>query len=84
MPEEFMSTVDIVKSVKIFNNLKGKPIEVLVPYSMFEELMELKVSMEIYKQDDVQQSLRRAKKELTNRKVVSFRSINEALRWLKQ
>lgn len=79
-----MSTVDIEKNIKIFNNSKGKPTEVLVPYSLFEELMELKTSMEIYKQEDVQNSLRRAKKDMKEGKTKSYTSISKALRWLKQ
>ena len=79
-----MSTAEIEKAVKVFNNTKGKPSEVLVPYSLFEELMELKMSMDIYTQKDVQRSLRRAKKEITEGKTNSFTSISEALRWLKK
>jgi hypothetical protein len=82
--EGFMSTVDIAKKIKVFNNPKGKPAEVLIPFSFFEELMELKTTMEIYKQEEVQASLRRAKKELREGKTTSFTSIHKALRWLRK
>jgi hypothetical protein len=79
-----MSTAEIAKNIRVFSNTKGKPTEVLVPYSFFEELMGLKVSMDIYNQKDVQSSLRRAKKELKEGKTNSFTSISETLRWLKK
>ena len=77
-----MSTQEIQKKVKYINDSNGKHTDVLIPYSIFEELLELKMSMEIFTQNDVQKSIKHARKEITESKAESFQHANEAIRWL--
>ena len=77
-----MSTVTIQKKVKIVSDSEGKPVEVILPYEVYQELLELQISLEIYQQVDTQESLQRAKKEIGEGKTVSFKNSDEAGEWL--
>ncbi|MBI3195087.1 MAG: hypothetical protein HYZ34_11580 [Ignavibacteriae bacterium] len=69
---------------KAFSSANGKPIEVTIPFNVFQELLELKLSMEIYKRKNVQKGIKQSKKEVQNGKARSFTDIDEAIEWLKK
>ncbi len=79
-----MSAQEIQKKVKYINDSNGKHTDVIIPYSMFEELFELKMSIEIFTQNDVQKSIKRARKEITEGKTETFQHADEAVRWLRK
>lgn len=79
-----MSTQEIQQKVKYINNARGKHTDVIIPFSIFQELLELKMSMEIFKQTDVQKSIRRAHKNIVDDKIKSFQRADEAIHWLKK
>ncbi|MDP2208739.1 MAG: hypothetical protein Q8K98_08185 [Bacteroidota bacterium] len=79
-----MSTLEIQKNVKYINDYRNKPIEVIVPVKIFQELLQLKMTMEIFEQEDVQKSIKRAKREIRAGETRSFRSGQEAIEWLRR
>ena len=79
-----MGTAQIEKKVKYIRNAEGRNTEVILPYGLFKELLELKTSTEIYEQKEVQRSLRRARKDVVSGRTRSFHRADEAIEWLKQ
>ncbi len=79
-----MSTTEIQEKVKYVSDKHGRNREVILPYKLFRELMELKVTMEIYKQEDVQKSLKKSKRQVREGKGKSFTSAYTAIQWLRQ
>jgi hypothetical protein len=78
-----MGTSQIEKKVKYIRNAEGRNTEVILPYSLFKELLELKTSMEVCEQKEVQKSLRRARKDVASGRTRSFHGADEAIAWLK-
>jgi hypothetical protein len=79
-----MGTAQIEKKVKYVRNAEGRNTEVILPYRLFKELLELKASTEIYEQKEVQRSLRHARKDVVSGRTRSFHSADKAIAWLKQ
>ncbi len=79
-----MSATDIEKKVRYINDAHGKHTDVIIPYNIFKELLEVKMSMEIYEQQDVKRSLQRARKQVAAGNGKSFRNADEAIAWLKK
>lgn len=84
MEEIIVMTVrEIQKKTKVIQNYQGKSVEVILPYNVYQELLKIKTSMEIYQQHDVQQSLKHAKDDIINGQVKIVHSADEAIEWLK-
>jgi hypothetical protein len=79
-----MGTLEIEKRVRVVRAARGRGKEVILPYAVYRDLMELKMTMEIYERTEVQQSLRKGKKEVSEGRTMSFRKAPEAIRWLKK
>jgi stage III sporulation protein SpoIIIAA len=75
-----MSTLEIERLVRYVNDSHGRSIEVLVPYKLFKDLLELKTSMEIYEKPATRRSLTKVRQGKTR----SFKTAAGALQWLKQ
>lgn len=79
-----MSTLDIQKNAKYINTFDGKRSEVILPFKVFEELLALKTSMEIFQREETQNSIKRAQKNIVNKKTRSFTKAGDAIQWLKK
>jgi hypothetical protein len=79
-----MSTLEIERQVRYVNDSHGRSTEVLVPYKLFQDLLELKTSMEIYEKPATRRSLTKARRQVRQGKTRSFRTAGEPLQWLKQ
>lgn len=79
-----MSTNEIQRKVKYISDQRGRKREVILPSKLFHELMKMKISMEIFEQEDVQRSIRKSKQQVREGKAKSFRNANEAIEWLKE
>jgi hypothetical protein len=77
-----MKSSQILKKVKVVNNAQGKPVEVIIPFKVYQEMLDLAVSMEIYQHEDTEKSLERAKENVKRGKVASFMKADEAIAWL--
>ena len=79
-----MSTLEIERRIRYVNDLHGRSTDVLVPYKLFKELLELKTGMEIYKQRATQRSIKKSQRQVREGRARSFRTAGEAIRWLKK
>lgn len=77
-----MITVEIQKQTKFVTNSKGRPVEAILPINIYNELIELQNSIEIFQQEDTQAGIQRAKNDIDKGDTISFRSMNEAFEWL--
>jgi len=59
-----MTAYAIEEKVKFITDAKGKRHEVIIPYKVYKELLELKISQEIYHQPETQAAIKRAKKDI--------------------
>jgi len=79
-----MGTLEIQKQARIVRAAGGRGREVILPYPVYRDLLELKTTMEIYERAEVQQSLKKGRKEIANGRTKSFRKANDAIKWLKK
>ena len=79
-----MDILKIKEKTKFINDANGRPVEVILPYKIYQELLDLQMSFDIYRQEDVQQSINQAKQDIKNGEVKSFRNMEEAIEWLKK
>ena len=61
---------------------KSKSFE--TPSKIYQELLEVKFSLEIYQQPEVQASLQRAKQDVETNRVKTVQTVDEAIEWLNQ
>lgn len=79
-----MSTTALQKKARIFSDVRGRPTEVIIPYKVFQEFLEMKMSMEIYEREEVQEQLRHSKESVRKGKARTFTNVDEAIEWLKK
>jgi hypothetical protein len=77
-----MDALKIKEKTKFINDVNGKPVEVIIPYKVYQELLGLQMSFDIYRQENVQQSIKQAKQDIKNGRVRSFNNMEEAFEWL--
>jgi len=59
-----MKLSQLQKKIKFINDAKGKPVEVVLPYGVYQEYMDMKVSLEFYKSLETQNSIKKAKEDI--------------------
>ncbi len=74
----------ILEKTKLIKNAKGRPIKVVLPYRAYRELVELKISQEIYERPETQEAIRNARRDVVAGRVRRFKNLAEALRWLNE
>lgn len=79
-----MTTMEIQKKAKFVTDISGKPKEVILPYNVYKKLLDLELSMEIFRQNDTQKSISRAKEDIKKGRVKSFNSAKDAVEWLEK
>ncbi len=79
-----MTTAVLDRKVKVVHNSKGRPVEVILPYSTYKGLRNLQISMEIYHDPETQASIMRAKKDVAEGRVKGFQTLKEAFEWLDE
>lgn len=79
-----MQAQTIVEKAKLVTDSKGKPIEVVLPYRAYRELVELKIAQEIYERPGTQDAIRAAKRDIAAGRFRRFKNLSEALRWLNE
>ena len=77
-----METTEIEKKAKFITDKDGKSAEVILPLHIYQQLAELLASIDIYNQGDTQKSIRKAKREIDEGDIVSFKNMDEAIEWL--
>ncbi len=59
-----MTAHAIEEKARFITDAQGKRQEVIIPYEIYKELLELKISQEIYHQPETQAAIKRAKKDI--------------------
>lgn len=72
----------ILEKTKLIKNSKGRPVKVVLPYRAYRELVELKISQEIYERPETQEAIHNARRDVAAGRVRRFKTLAEALRWL--
>lgn len=72
----------ILEKTKLIKNSKGRPVKVVLPYRAYRELVELKISQEIYERPETQEAIHDARHDVAAGRVRRFKTLAEALRWL--
>lgn len=72
----------ILEKTRLIKDNKGKPVKVVLPYKAYKELVELKISQEIYERPETQAAFRTARRDAAAGRVRRFKNLAEALRWL--
>ena len=74
----------ILEQTQLIKNAKGRPVKAVLPFRAYKELLELKLSQEIYERPETQQAIRDAKRDIAAGRVHRFKNVAEALRWLDE
>ncbi|MBI4827144.1 MAG: hypothetical protein HY807_12115 [Nitrospirae bacterium] len=77
-----MTVTAIEKKAKLITGRDGKPVEVILPYNIYKELLELERSMEIFKCKETKESIKRAKEDIRQGRVKNFSDVKDAVKWL--
>lgn len=77
-----MTVTEIEKKVKLITGRGGKPVEVILPYNIYKQLLELEISMEIFTRKETQESIKRAKEDIKHGRVKAFTDVKDVIKWL--
>lgn len=77
-----MTLTEIEEKAKFITNKTGKPVEVILPYNIYKRLLELEISMEIFKRKETQTSIKRAKEDIKSGRVKTFDTVEDTIKWL--
>lgn len=77
-----MTLTEIEEKAKFITNKTGKPVEVILPYNIYKRLLELEISMEIFKRKETQASIKRAKEDIKSGRVKTFDTVEDTIKWL--
>ncbi len=74
----------ILEKTQLIKNAKGRPVKAVLPYKAYRELVELKISQEIYERPQTQEAIRAARRDVAAGRVRRFKNLAEAFRWLDE
>jgi hypothetical protein len=74
----------IERKVKFITDAQGNPIEVILPYRLYKELLRLKLSQEIFARTETQEAIHKAKDDVRKGRVRKFTNVVEAVQWLDE
>jgi hypothetical protein len=74
----------ILEKTQLIKDAKGRPVKVVLPYRAYRELVQLKISQEIYERPETREAIRAAKHDVAAHRVRRFKTLAEALRWLDE
>lgn len=77
-----MKAQQIEKKAKFIHDAKGKPVEVVLPYRIYQDLMQLKISHEIYNRPETQEAIKQAKQDVKEGRTRRFHRWEDAMEWL--
>lgn len=77
-----MTVTEIEKKTKLITGKDGKPLEVILPYNIYRQFLELERSMEIFNRKETQESIKRAKEDIKHGRAKTFSNVKDAVKWL--
>ena len=75
-----MKLSQVKKKAKFISNTKGKPVEVVLPYQVYQEYIDMKISLEFYESLETQESIRRAKEDLTAGRFKDYEYVEQLIK----
>jgi len=75
-----MKLSQLQKKVKFISNAEGKPTEVVLPYESYQEYLDMKISLELYESLDTQESIKRAKEDLSAGRFKDYEDIERLIK----
>ena len=79
-----MKLSQLQKKVRFISNAKGKPTEVVLPYESYQEYVDMKISLELYESLDTQESIKRAKEDLSAGRFKDYEDIERLIKHLHE
>ncbi len=79
-----MQAQALLEKTQFIKNAKGKPVKAVLPYKAYRELVELKISQEIYERPQTQEAICTARRDVAAGRVRRFKNLAEAFRWLDE
>jgi hypothetical protein len=73
-----------LEKTQLIKNAKGRPVKAVLPFRAYRELVQLKISHEIYEHSETQEAIRNAKRDIASRRTHRFKNLAEAFRWLDE
>lgn len=77
-----MTVMEIEKKAKLITGRSGKPVEVILPFNIYKQLLELEMSMEIFKRKETQAGIKKAKEDIKSGRARAFRDVEAVIKWL--
>ena len=77
-----MTIAQIEKKAKVVTGKDGRPVEVILPYNIYRQLLELEESVEIFKRKETQESIKRAKEDVRRGRSRTFGNVKGSVEWL--
>ena len=74
----------ILETTQLIKNARGRPVKAILPFRAYKELVELKISHEIYERPETRDAIRNAKRDIASRCPHRFKNLAEAFRWLDE
>jgi hypothetical protein len=81
---EAMQARAILEKTQLIKNAKGRPVKAVLPFRAYRELVQLKISHEIYERPETREAIRNAKRDIASRRTYRFKNLAEAFRWLDE
>jgi hypothetical protein len=81
---EAMQARAILEKTQLIKNAKGRPVKAVLPFGAYRELVQLKISHEIYERPQTQKAIRNAKRDIASSRTHRFKNLAEAFRWLDE
>ena len=78
-----MKLSQLQKRVKFISDAKGKAVEVVLPYKVYQEYLDMKISFEFYQDPETQESIRRAKDDLAAGRFRDYENIEQLIKDLR-
>jgi hypothetical protein len=75
-----MKLSQIQKKIKFISDAKGKPVEVVLPYEVYQEYMDMKISLEFYRSLETQDSIEKAKEDITAGRFKDYDDVEQLLK----
>jgi hypothetical protein len=72
---EAMQARTILEKTQLIKNAKGRPVKAVLPFGAYRELVQLKISHEIYERPETQEAIRNAKRDIAARRTYGFRNL---------
>ena len=65
----------ILEKTQLIKNAKGRPVKAVLPFGAYRELVQLKISHEIYERPETQKAIRNAKRDIASRRTHRFKNL---------